>query len=97
MRRVICRSLWVGTERATNQDRKSTRLNSSHQIISYAVFCLKKKKINDELTTNFNVLPPFDINNTSVHRPEGDAIWILEHEKTVRKLCRPLDAEHPLT
>src|SRR5258708_21927901 len=28
------------------RDRKSTRLNSSHQIISYAVFCLKKKKIN---------------------------------------------------
>src|SRR5258708_26875323 len=27
-----------------SQDRKSTRLNSSHQIISYAVFCLKKKK-----------------------------------------------------
>src|SRR5207244_13416711 len=26
------------------EDRKSTRLNSSHQIISYAVFCLKKKK-----------------------------------------------------
>src|SRR5258708_39835065 len=29
---------------ATDLDRKSTRLNSSHQIISYAVFCLKKKK-----------------------------------------------------
>src|SRR5258708_29441925 len=28
-------------------DRKSTRLNSSHQIISYAVFCLKKKKRKD--------------------------------------------------
>src|SRR2546426_1742234 len=28
------------------QDRKSTRLNSSHLVISYAVFCLKKKKIN---------------------------------------------------
>src|SRR5258708_6954853 len=28
---------------AHRQDRKSTRLNSSHQIISYAVFCLKKK------------------------------------------------------
>src|SRR5258708_25627496 len=28
------------------EDRKSTRLNSSHQIISYAVFCLKKKKTN---------------------------------------------------
>src|SRR5258708_25008462 len=30
--------------RAKLPDRKSTRLNSSHQIISYAVFCLKKKK-----------------------------------------------------
>src|SRR3989442_4764205 len=29
----------------TGQDRKSTRLNSSHVRISYAVFCLKKKKI----------------------------------------------------
>src|SRR5260221_412000 len=28
-----------------NRDRKSTRLNSSHTVISYAVFCLKKKKI----------------------------------------------------
>src|SRR5258708_20278845 len=31
-------------ERDIDGDRKSTRLNSSHQIISYAVFCLKKKK-----------------------------------------------------
>src|SRR5437879_10255731 len=30
--------------RAVRQDRKSTRLNSSHRCISYAVFCLKKKK-----------------------------------------------------
>src|SRR5258708_11870964 len=30
--------------RAAGTDRKSTRLNSSHQIISYAVFCLKKKE-----------------------------------------------------
>src|SRR5258708_21792446 len=30
--------------RCCHGDRKSTRLNSSHQIISYAVFCLKKKK-----------------------------------------------------
>src|SRR5258708_20419060 len=50
---------WVSTEYSTawqpyslrnwavfcfTKDRKSTRLNSSHQIISYAVFCLKKKK-----------------------------------------------------
>src|SRR3989449_1094567 len=31
-------------------DRKSTRLNSSHGYISYAVFCLKKKKKNEKLT-----------------------------------------------
>src|SRR5438105_9439931 len=30
--------------RDTRRDRKSTRLNSSHEWISYAVFCLKKKK-----------------------------------------------------
>src|SRR5207248_10202275 len=32
------------------QDRKSTRLNSSHRTISYAVFCLKKKKKKKKLT-----------------------------------------------
>src|SRR5476649_3049349 len=31
------------------RDRKSTRLNSSHTVISYAVFCLKKKKKLDQL------------------------------------------------
>src|SRR3712207_8599999 len=33
------------------QDRKSTRLNSSHANISYAVFCLKKKKIKERMYT----------------------------------------------
>src|SRR5256885_9690201 len=42
---------------ACNKDRKSTRLNSSHLVISYAVFCLKKKKdvqiliVSDECVT----------------------------------------------
>src|SRR5688572_31596928 len=36
------------------QDRKSTRLNSSHSQISYAVFCLKKKKKNKTKTTHIN-------------------------------------------
>src|SRR5438552_4232815 len=31
-------------QRESKEDRKSTRLNSSHQIISYAVFCLKQKR-----------------------------------------------------
>src|SRR5258708_18741109 len=35
-------------------DRKSTRLNSSHQIISYAVFCLKKKKKTKRNNTSIN-------------------------------------------
>src|SRR2546430_11684918 len=34
----------VGLQRRSLADRKSTRLNSSHSQISYAVFCLKKKK-----------------------------------------------------
>src|SRR3712207_7971459 len=38
------------------RDRKSTRLNSSHANISYAVFCLKKKKITLSLSLS---LPPF--------------------------------------
>src|SRR2546430_12182339 len=54
---TLFRSLWCGWAVRTNahrvfftgdtgyhQDRKSTRLNSSHSQISYAVFCLKKKK-----------------------------------------------------
>src|SRR5256885_10064795 len=37
----------VAAYAAPGQDRKSTRLNSSHLVISYAVFCLKKKKTHD--------------------------------------------------
>src|SRR2546428_4991105 len=36
---------WVFLKNPSIQDRKSTRLNSSHDQISYAVFCLKKKKL----------------------------------------------------
>src|SRR5256885_7300867 len=39
--KILTRGRWL--------DRKSTRLNSSHLVISYAVFCLKKKKINQTL------------------------------------------------
>src|SRR3712207_8539964 len=38
-------------------DRKSTRLNSSHANISYAVFCLKKKTITDGYSTRLNSRP----------------------------------------
>src|SRR5688572_32226225 len=43
----------VGAEEAgAGQDRKSTRLNSSHSQISYAVFCLKKKKKKNKKKTS---------------------------------------------
>src|SRR5690554_7755124 len=38
------RLIWNISEKESGLDRKSTRLNSSHVRISYAVFCLKKKK-----------------------------------------------------
>src|SRR2546427_7534783 len=47
---------WMGSlpgVASTAQDRKSTRLNSSHSQISYAVFCLKKKN-HANLTSNFH-------------------------------------------
>src|SRR2546421_4799223 len=49
-------------KRKQPEDRKSTRLNSSHDQISYAVFCLKKKKKNITKKTN---------KKTEVKRTEG--------------------------
>src|SRR5260221_4991838 len=46
-------SNWPAPNSTIRRDRKSTRLNSSHTVISYAVFCLKKKKhreCSDEVT-----------------------------------------------
>src|SRR5207249_8073152 len=55
-------SVYVAGKRAA-EDRKSTRLNSSHVSISYAVFCLKKKKHNrtcrGSLTTHLRMLAIF--------------------------------------
>src|SRR2546430_11860399 len=47
---VLERDLCLGRGHRGYQDRKSTRLNSSHSQISYAVFCLKKKKLAGETT-----------------------------------------------
>src|SRR5256885_11895943 len=43
--------------RDRHADRKSTRLNSSHLVISYAVFCLKKKKNPTPTTMSYHSLP----------------------------------------
>src|SRR5437868_11121383 len=44
---IFCREKLFRDDTARMIDRKSTRLNSSHVSISYAVFCLKKKKTNN--------------------------------------------------
>src|SRR5437879_7326222 len=57
---------WVHSERgpipppqfSAEEDRKSTRLNSSHRCISYAVFCLKKKIIKTLKYTKHNDVTP---------------------------------------
>src|SRR2546429_1112590 len=55
--RVVGNLANVGAMRqAERPDRKSTRLNSSHGYISYAVFCLKKKK----LTSHSHLSPPLN-------------------------------------
>src|SRR5207248_7768170 len=52
-------------------DRKSTRLNSSHRTISYAVFCLKKKKkYNNSTNTNIDITT-VNKPNTIYHHTNG--------------------------
>src|SRR3712207_7075950 len=51
-------SVRVGRQEPVELDRKSTRLNSSHANISYAVFCLKKKK------NHTNPTYTYELNNT---------------------------------
>src|SRR2546430_8739776 len=51
---------------ACQQDRKSTRLNSSHSQISYAVFCLKKKKAHKTRTPSCS---------SPLHRSRGTEAW----------------------
>src|SRR5690349_22559647 len=55
-----CRGTSACTRTCSREDRKSTRLNSSHVEISYAVFCLKKKnnKVKDGFQTHGAHLSP---------------------------------------
>src|SRR5258708_10450806 len=58
------------------EDRKSTRLNSSHQIISYAVFCLKKKKIEAQISRHFDGNPTAQGNEGY-----GTDLWIHQYSQ----------------
>src|SRR5436309_11176462 len=55
------------------QDRKSTRLNSSHVKISYAVFCLKKKKKHNHPYTPSQSVVPYDYAVLHIQLPAHDA------------------------
>src|SRR5437867_9819235 len=50
-----------------DRDRKSTRLNSSHRTISYAVFCLKKKKKKKRKNKSKNITLNITIASTTIH------------------------------
>src|SRR2546429_5251996 len=65
-------------EGIVDRDRKSTRLNSSHGYISYAVFCLKKKKSLPMFHTNFVIVAPEE---TFV----GGGLLFLRHKFTDRQ------------
>src|SRR5437588_7846128 len=51
---ALRKCIWPGPDTFAERDRKSTRLNSSHTVISYAVFCLKKKKIKNNNHNQIN-------------------------------------------
>src|SRR3712207_6846801 len=59
---------------ARDQDRKSTRLNSSHANISYAVFCLKKKNMNHD--RHIIVLLPDDLLDTLEGQFHRDELYV---------------------
>src|SRR2546427_3625182 len=71
--------LWGESARTTSTDRKSTRLNSSHSQISYAVFCLKKKKMIIQYTRKRTRL------NTS-HSQISDAVFCFNRDQTTTAL-----------
>src|SRR5256885_3455399 len=67
------------------RDRKSTRLNSSHLVISYAVFCLKKKKTEFALMSSFKrigILTAADSPRSFRARPKTAADASTHHTTT---------------
>src|SRR5262245_64520395 len=85
-----------------NVDRKSTRLNSSHLGISYAVFCLKKKKkvsnekikhhesivvFNTGAATNYRDTLPVQIQSLHIHRRD----WTKLHTTYMRSRNNPTE------
>src|SRR2546427_4737598 len=77
---------------ASRRDRKSTRLNSSHSQISYAVFCLKKKKTTNKRSHTHlrtqNATRPHPPHATPDEQVHSDNLHVLDAD------CVPLDITH---
>src|SRR5258708_8665514 len=67
-------AIGTGVEVLALTDRKSTRLNSSHQIISYAVFCLKKKKTKKKENNDSSIAIDVLSNYSRPRRPVVSAV-----------------------
>src|SRR5256885_1635852 len=85
-RSTRCRSLPSPPPRS--RDRKSTRLNSSHLVISYAVFCLKKKK-NNTMTLYIHT------RNTFLHHPMLPADIVIVLDRLSRAIHQELQLIRP--
>src|SRR2546430_7257410 len=79
---TVCRRRPSRGSRMSSGDRKSTRLNSSHSQISYAVFCLKKKKT----CVQFHVLLAVSLTATQPRRHPASPP---DHEPHVRVPLTP--------
>src|SRR5207248_10199674 len=72
---LVLQGLEVETRDLKELDRKSTRLNSSHRTISYAVFCLKKKK-----KKNIKKKIYIKLDTTTLIREDNISIKIIRHQ-----------------
>src|SRR2546430_11464729 len=74
---------------ARTTDRKSTRLNSSHSQISYAVFCLKKKKVNHRQARHVQVWPLTSCRTTQ-SRQDLRPVFAVETRQRLHKRIPPV-------
>src|SRR2546430_3936560 len=91
----------VGARSNPAQDRKSTRLNSSHSQISYAVFCLKNKK-NKKVSAHFSKSTPLQVWHLASARVSHTAVCRINLDQTHRRTTSPplsthLPLSRPLT
>src|SRR5256885_11936297 len=83
---TVLRKLVKPSSRSWSSDRKSTRLNSSHLVISYAVFCLKKKNIR---------MSPHDSHNGYLQPLRFDSYFVLTRRTSVADSVTLLPGQPP--